>query len=202
MHSLFRRKQLLFLFFLLVYFTIKSFSQEPDIVVKINESTVNKMIRAIGPVSDSGSHNVVICNVNYKWNLLDARIAFEPGKARFGANVSVHAGMINYNDFVEGEIKIDYRADTNKLFLTLQKAEFDIYTRILGKKFILSSVDLARWYKEPFVFDGPLAYQSSMDFEMPSGPMRTLTASIDKCKIDVVKGCILMNAWLIFKREK
>jgi hypothetical protein len=198
----FIRKALPSMLFLFVLITSNIYSQDPDLVVKINESTVNKMIYAIGPVSDSGSQHVVLCNIHYKWNLLDARIAFEPGKARFGANVNIVAGGIEYNDFVEGEIKIDYKADTNKLFLTLQKAEFDIYTRILGSKFVLGTVDLARWYKEPFVFDGPLAYQSSMDFEMPNGTTRKLNTKIKQCKIDVLPGCIVMNAWLSFERLK
>lgn len=194
------RKLLLFFSFFVFIPCIRA--QAPDLSVTIGEPVINNIIKVIGPINGSNEYKTMLVKGTYYWTMLDAKIKLEEKKALFVTNVKVEAGGISYTDDVEGEIAVRYNQLTNKLELKLTTAIFEIYTRFLGTKISLKKIDLADYFKDPFLFDGPMAYQSVMPFTMPDNTVKNIAAKIKKCDIAVVPSKIIMNAYIDFIEVK
>ncbi|MDD5569829.1 MAG: hypothetical protein PHD97_01585 [Bacteroidales bacterium] len=191
-----------YLFFLTIaLFTITKqnlFSQNSDLSVVLYESSVNKVLKAIGSFSGENEYKTFFKSGKYKWTATDAKVTLLENKARFTSNIKVEVGTFSYTDEVEGEIKVSYNQQKNKLELKLETAIFEIYTKVLGQKIVVKRIDLADFYKDPLEFDGPLAYQSEMPFSMPDNTIKKIAAKIKKCTILVQQTKIIMNAELDF----
>jgi hypothetical protein len=178
------------------------FSQNSDLAVVLYESSVNKVLKAIGSFSGENEYKTFLLSGKYKWTATDSKVTLQENKARFTSNIKVEVGSLSYTDEVEGEIKVSYNQQKNKLELKLVTAIFEIYTKVLGQKIVVNRIDLADFYKDPLEFDGPLAYQSEMPFSMPDNTVKKIAAKIKKCTILILPLKIIMNADLDFCEVK
>ena len=188
------------LFFLL--FISNVFSQNNDLSVVIYESAINKLMKAIGPISGENEYHSMFVNCKYKWTAKDSKIKLVDNKAQFISNVKVEAGSLSYTDDIVGEFKVSYNPVTNKLELKLMTAVFEVYTKVLGEKIVIKRIDLKDYIKDPFLFDGPLYYQSATPFTMPDNTIKKIGAKIKKSNILVLATKIVMNADMEFSEIK
>ncbi len=181
-----------------LFLTKPSFSQNYDMVVNVTDKMINKLLAAIGPVSGEEEYSIMFIKGKYQWKVENPVIKLDEGKSWFEADVKVNTGNLSYSDRVNGLININYNKQTDKLELRFDHAMVDIKTKILGKEKLITTIDIANYYKVPFIFDGPGSYAEEFSFEMPDGSIKRLKTVVKNCDIAVSKGIIQMKANLDF----
>lgn len=191
-------KILLFLLFYLLLLRVSFAQKNSDFTMIINETTLNKLFTTIGPITGTNVYKVGFIGGVYNWTMKNARIELIKDSAKFITDVDVDAGPINYSTPVPGKAAIKYDPKTNKINVTVIDAVFEIYTRILGKKIHIKDIQLAEYFKTPFVFDGPANMETDMDFTMPDGSIKKIYTKTDNCKLHILPHQIVLNSQLIF----
>jgi hypothetical protein len=175
-----------------------SIAQPEDVKVVIRQSLLNKLLHAVGEVKGGGTYTILLIKGKYSWNVNEASVRLEPGKAAFEAKVHVKANPLSYTDDIHGVFDVQYNPISNKMEMKLQHCYFDIYTQILKKRIKIATVDLASFYKEALEFYGPMSYSSQFEFEMPDKSIKRLKAHVQRCDIQVLEGKIEMLAKIEF----
>ncbi|MBC8343098.1 MAG: hypothetical protein ISR55_06715 [Bacteroidetes bacterium] len=173
---------------------LTGYAQKSDLTISISDQMINKVLAAVGSISDEDEYQLLMIKGKYSWLVENTRIKLEENKALFVADVKVKAGPIKYEDRVSGLLDVTYNPKTNKLELKLTHAYLDIKTKIFGKEKIITTVDLANYYKAPFVFDGPIDYQEVFEIEMPDKTVKKLKTVVERCNINVKPGVIQMKS--------
>jgi hypothetical protein len=170
----------------LVFLCRISFAQAPDATVIVNQSTLNGFLNAVGPISGTDQFNVLGAKGDYTWTLTNARIDLLPDKARFAADASVKTGPLSYGSIANGDVEVKYNQETNRISVKVLKAEFEVYTKIFGKKIHITNIDAAKFYKPEFEFAGPQPVQPSVNVSLPNGTTKTIyiTPVSQNMKID------------------
>lgn len=158
----------------LLFFYQNGFSQAPDAVVIIRQSTLDGFLNAVGPMTGKEHFNVFGVKGEYTWTLSNARIELMPDKARFVADANVKAGLFSYNSVAGGDVEVKYHRESNRISVKVLKAEFEVYTKIFGKKIHITNIDAAKYYKPEFEFAGPQPIQPSVNISLPDGTSKTI----------------------------
>lgn len=174
------------------------FPQNYDLIVNITDKMINKLITAIGPVSGVEEYSILTIKGNCKWTVENAVIKLDDNKSWFEADVSINHGNFSYTDRINGLIKVNYNKQNDKLELKIEHAFVDLKIRILGKEKLIKTIDLANYYKTPFVFDGPASYAEEFSFEMPDGSIKKLKPLVKNSDITITKGLIQIKAIIDF----
>ncbi len=177
------------------------FSQVPDAIVIINQNTLNGFLNAVGPISGKDQYNVVGVKGNYTWTLKNARIELMPNQARFIADASVNAGPFSYGSVASGDVEVKYNQETNRISVKVLKAEFEVYTKIFGKKIHITNVDAARFYKPEFEFAGPQPVQPSVNVNLPNGTSKTIYIAPVSQNLKVDREQIVVTSLLKFSDQ-
>jgi len=151
-----------------------AFSQEPDATVIIHQSTLNGFLNAVGPISGEDQYNILGMKGKYTWTLTNARIELLPDKARFVADASVKTGPLSYGSVAGGDVEVRYNQETNRISVKVVKAEFEVYTKIFGKKIHITNIDAAKYYKPEFEFAGPQPVQPTVIVNLPNNTSKTI----------------------------
>jgi len=184
--------------FCIVFFYRNVFSQAPDAIVIICQSTLNGFLNAVGPISGKDRYNVLGMSGDYTWKLTNARIELTPDKARFVADANVKAGPFSYNSFASGEVEVKYHQETNRISVKVLKAEFEVYTKIFGKKIHITNIDAAMFYKPEFEFAGPQPIQPSVNVKLPDGTSKTIYIMQVSQDLKVKQEQIVVASHLVF----
>ena len=190
-------KLILFVFLLLSIVRTVS-AQEYDMSVYISERMVNKMLLSMGRISNTESYKVSMIQGTYTWVLENPKIRLERNKASFVADISVDSGPLKYKDKVTGAIEVKYNSNTDKIELRLAKALVEIKTKVLGKEILIKTIDIAEYFKTPFLFDGPLSFQEDFIFRMPDGSKKKITTQLLNFNLEVIPKYIRMQANIAF----
>ena len=190
-------------FAICLIFYIFGFSQNNNnLSVEIHESMINKVLKVVGQISGENEYETFLMKGSYKWTVMNPQIKLTDKKAQFVADLKVETGSIQYTDKIVGDFSVTYNQQTNKLELKLTSAIYEIYTKILGQKISIKKINLADYYKDPFLFDGPMEYQSVMPFTMPDKSVKKIAAKVKNCIIQVVPSKIIMNTEVDFFEVK
>jgi hypothetical protein len=168
--------------------------QKPDLSVSITDLMINKVFAAVGSIADEDEFKLLMIKGTYSWLVENARVKLEENKAMFIADVKVKAGPLKYADHVSGLLDVTYNPKNNKLELRLTHAYLKIKTKVFGKERTITTIDLANYYKTPFLFDGPIAYEEVFEIEMPDKTIKRLQTIVRECDIKVKTGEIRMDA--------
>jgi hypothetical protein len=171
-------------FALLTSLDVKA-QQANDLTIVLHENTINKLFTALGTMKGSSEYKVGFISGKYDWTLIRPRIELIKDSGRFVAEVNVKAGIIDYTTEVPGKVHVYYDEKKNLINVKITDAVFEIYTRFLGKKIHLKTIQLADYFTSPFSFEGPLSMESAMDFEMPDGTKKILYARPTQCKLKI-----------------
>jgi hypothetical protein len=136
-----------------------------DIKIVINESMVNKVLTAIGPVSGKGESS----KIKYKWKVKEPVIRFEEGRAKFYAKAKIKAKGLNYDSKVKGHCDVSYNSEKNKIKIKVKSAKFKLEFKVFGQKISLGSIDVAKFYSPEFKFDGPEPINQTISIDLPDG---------------------------------
>ncbi len=176
-------------------------AQQPvrnDLTMQLHEETLNKMLKAVGEIKGSSPYEVMFVKGTYHWSLINPTIQLMKDSARFKTDAKVEVGLFKYTDEVVGKVTISYQTKTNQIAVRIVDAPFEIYTTILGKKIVLKRIQIADYFKTPFLFEGPMTMKGAMEFMMPDSTIKTLVAKPSQCDIKIVPQRIMVSTELEF----
>jgi len=171
---------------------------EPDATVIVHQNTLNSFLKAVGPVSGEKDFNVAGAKGTYHWTVKDAVITITPGQAKLEANAKVKVGPFNYDSGVKGEVAVKYNQEANLISVKVQKAEFEVYTKILGKKIHLADVDISQFYRPEFEFAGPQPVQSQIAVSLPDGSTKMVYIKTVDHKMELREAKIVVTSTVVF----
>jgi len=195
---MFKKMLIIFIFFL---FYQNVFSQAPDAVVIVRQSTLNGFLNAVGPISGKDRYNVLGIKGDYTWTLTNARIELMPEKARFIADANIKAGSFSYSSVANGDVEVKYHQETNRISVKVMKAEFEVYTKIFGKKIHITNVDAAWFYKPEFEFAGPEPIQPSVNVNLPDSTSKTIYIKPISQNLKLEQEQIVVTSRLVFSSQ-
>ncbi len=185
----------------LVFSIQRAFSQTPDATVIIHQNTLNGFLTAVGPISGKDQYNVFGAKGDYTWTLSNARIELTPNKAQFVADANVKTGPLSYGSVATGEVEVKYNQETNRISIKVLKAEFEVYTKVLGKKIHITNIDAAKYYKPEFEFAGPQPVQPVVNVSLPNGATKTVYIMPTGQNLKIAQQQIVVTSQLKFSDQ-
>lgn len=177
----------LIIFFLLLSFSL--FSQPNkglnDFSFTLHEETVNKVFLAIGEITGTNDYEVMFISGKYHWKVVNPQIQIRPDSSQFICDALVNVGPFNYKTNVKGDVKISYDKVKDKIEIKIVRAIFELYTMVLDKKVHIKDIHLEDNFKEPFLFDGPRSYGTSMDVSLPDSAVKKIYIQPSDCDVKV-----------------
>ena len=173
-------------------------AQPSDAAVIVRASTLNKFLTAVGPVSGKEPFHVLGIKGDYTWTLRNARIELTPNQARFVADASVKVGPLSYGSVARGDVEVKYHPESNRISMKVLKAEFEVYTKIFGRKIHITNIDAARFYRPEFEFAGPQPVQPKVDVKLPGGQIKTVYIVPVKQDLHLEQDQIVVTSELAF----
>jgi hypothetical protein len=168
-------------------------AQNNDFRFTLHEETVNKVLAAVGPISGKSDYEVLLINGTYHWTITKPEIHFYKDSSIFTCNANVKTGYIDYNTPVYGYVKIGYDQKLNKISIQISKAIFELYTKVLGKKIHIKNIDLAKYFKEPFLFDGPSNMSTDFEFTVNDSTKKKIYVRPTICDLSTKKGELITS---------
>jgi hypothetical protein len=156
-----------------------------DFAVIIHETTINKILEAVGPVNGSKDYSIFLMKGKYHWKAENLRIRIRPDSSQFICDTKVEVGPFTYKTKVHGDVKISYNKTTNQIQVKISRAIFELYTSMFGKKVHIKDIDLADYFKDPFSFEGPQSMGTDLDFMMPDGKMKKIYMQPIECELQI-----------------
>ncbi len=156
-----------------------------DFSFTLHEETVNKVLGAIGEVSGTNDYEVMFITGKYHWKIVNPKIQIRPDSSQFLCDALVTVGPFNYKTTVNGDVKISYDKVKDKIAIKITRAIFELYTVILDKKMHIKDIHLEEHFKDPFLFDGPRSYGTSMDVSLPDSATKKIYIEPSDCEVAV-----------------
>ncbi len=166
-----------------------------DAQIVLHESTFNKFLDAIGSISGTGKFKKAFIKTNYTWKIRNARIDLEPGNASFYADADIKAKGIKFTEKVTGSVDVKFDPVKNLISVKVREAKFDV--KIFGVK--VATIDLAKFYKPKFQFEGPKPLQSTVTVDLPKGKKKVIKITTVKQNFRIVKDKIIVESLFAFK---
>ncbi len=176
-------------------------AQPSDASVIVHQSTLNKFMTAVGPISGTEPYNVLGMKGNYTWTLQNARIELKPNQARFIADANVKVGPVAYGSVASGDVEVKYHPEANRISMKVLKAEFEVYTKILGKKIHITNIDAAKFYRPEFEFAGPQPVEPKVDVALPGGARKTIFIAPVSQNLHLEQDQIVVTSQLVFSDQ-
>lgn len=176
-----------------------SFTKAPDAEVIIYEQTLNKLLGALGEIKGQEAYKFWFHSGTYEWKLRDTKISLLSDSARFSTRALVETGISDYEDLVEGKMAIRYDEKNNKILVQLLDAPFEVYVTFLGKRFRITTIQIADYFKEPIAFDGPGNTSTEMSMSMPDGSTRRIQGKTSHTKLKIEPGRIRVSSDINFR---
>lgn len=165
-----------------------------DVTVTISEETVNAFLAAVGPVSGKGKKK----GVKFTWTVTEAEIAFEPGSAQFIAKIRLKAGRFKSSDVVTSRVSVTYDSESNRISMRVEEAIYKIYVKVLGKKIKVAQVDIAKYYRPRFEFNGPEPVQESVEVETGRNRIRVISVTPRNSRLSIETDMIRTTVDLVY----
>jgi hypothetical protein len=171
----------------------------PDAEVVIYEQTLNKLLQAIGEIKGQAAYKVWFHSGTYQWKLRDTKMILLNDSARFSTRALVETGISDYEDLVEGKMAVRYDQKKNKVMVQLLDAPFEVYVKFLGQRVRITTIQIADYFKEPMMFDGPGNAVSDMEIALPDGSVKKIQGIAKNTRLKIEPGKIRVSSDIQFK---
>lgn len=155
----------------------------------------------IGDISGKSEYDVMMLKGTYNWAISNPKINLLPDSSNFTCDAKVLVGPFSYQSQVVGHVKISYDTKTNHIFIQITRAIFELYTMLLGSKVHIKDIHLEKYFKEPFVFDGPKGYTTNMSFTMPDSTVKKIYIQPSDCVMKVIKEAIITSCEILASNQ-
>ena len=181
---------------------INTNSKENDLTVVLHESGLNKLINTVGEISGEGTYEIMFIKSSYTWLLKNTKIELIKDSAIFETDVEIKTGFDTYFDHVIGTMVVSYNKKKNEISINLLDAIVHLRASILGKSFTIKKIQLADYFKQGFVFDGPATAAKEMKLALPNGTIKVIDSKIDDVNIFIEENKIRVCGELYFFEKK
>ena len=188
------RKPLTLLLIALTGITLSSASAQ-SVSVVVTEQTINDFLAAMGPVKGKGKGKQ---SIKYNWTVTNPAIDFETGTAAFKADIKVKTKIITLTDKVKGRLKVDYDAQTNKIKMQVVEAKFPVYVKVFGSKVKIATLDIGKYYKPKFEFNGPEPVQKAVQVDIGGDAPRNIGVTVSGSEIRMEKNQLRVSVNLTY----
>jgi len=168
----------------------------------LHESGLNKLINTIGEISGEGVYEIMFVKSSYTWLLKNTKIKLIKDSALFETDVEIKTGFDTYTDHVKGIMGVSYNKKKNEISINLLDAIVHLKASILGKSFTIKKIQLANYFKQGFVFDGPATASKEMKLALPNGSTKIIDSKIDDVNIFIEENKIRVCGELYFFEKK
>ena len=189
---------LLLLFFIFFQSAIPLKAQVPDAEVVIHERVINKLLQKIGSIKGEADYKVLFVSGKYRWTMEKSMVHLLRDSAWFEADLSIETGLNTYSHKVIGKLAIRYNEKTNKISIKLIDAPFPVILKVLGQEVKITTIQLAEYFPEEFLFDGPATIQSDFMMTMPDHTQRKFKGYSRKHQLKVNQESIRLVAEIEF----
>jgi hypothetical protein len=177
-------------------------SKENDLTVVLHESGLNKLINTVGEISGEGVYEFMFIKSSYTWLLRNTKIKLVKDSALFETDVEIKTGFDTYFDHVKGIMGVSYNKKKNEISINLLDAVVHLKASLLGKSFTIKKIQLADYFKQGFVFDGPSTASKEMKLALPNGTTKTIDSKIEDVIIFIEENKIRVCGELNFFEKK
>jgi len=177
-------------------------SKENDLTVVLHESGLNKLINTVGEISGEGVYEFMFIKSSYTWLLRNTKIKLVKDSALFETDVEIKTGFDTYFDHVKGIMGVSYNKKKNEISINLLDAVVHLKASLLGKSFTIKKIQLADYFKQGFVFDGPSTASKEMKLALPNGTTKTIDSKIEDVNIFIEENKIRVCGELNFFEKK
>lgn len=167
-----------------------------DALVVINESTLNKFLQAIGPISGGGTFNNG--RSSYVWTVKNPTIKIIKNASSFTADAEIHSGLLNYGTTAKGDVDVIYDNQKNVISVKIRKASFEVALDLFGNKIHVTDVDISSFYKPQFQFPGPQPLQNHFNVDLPDKTVKSIHIKTFVKKIALEPGRIVVGSNFVF----
>lgn len=182
--------------FLFNAFAVKA--QSPDAEIIIHERVLNRLLQKIGSIKGESDYKVLFVSGRYKWTMEKSMIHLLRDSAYFEADLSIETGFNTYTNKVIGRLLILYHEKTNKISIKIIDAPFPIILKVFGKEITVARIQLADYFPEEFLFDGPGTIHSDFEMIMPDHSKRRFRGYSKKHQLSVNREIIRLVAEIDF----
>ena len=179
---------------ILVSFSYNSLMAQ-DAQIILSELMFNKFLNAIGSLSGKGKFKKGFIKTDYTWKIRNARIDLELDKATFYADADIKAKGVKFTEKVTGSVDVKFDPVKNLISVKVREAKFDV--KIFGVR--VATIDLARYYKPKFQFEGPKPLQKVVTVDMPDGKTKTINITTVRQNFRILKDKIVVVSIFEFK---
>ena len=169
---------------------------EEHISLSLNERMINEFLQGILPIGDTGKALLI----TYNWSLINPRLDIEQDTAFFFSDIEISVGSIKTIKKIEGHVSVKFDQDINKIILKIEEAKVILDINLLGKNIVLTELDIAAYFSNPFKLNGPEPISSNIEYKLPNGEIRKLSVYTEKSELTLVKDAIEVLTTLQFNK--
>ena len=162
----------------------------------LNERMINDFLQGILPIRDTGKALLI----TYNWSLINPRLDIEKDTALFFSDIEISVGRIKTTKKVEGHVSVKFDQDINKIILKIEEAKVILDINLLGKNIVLTELDIASYFSNPFKLNGPEPVSSNIEYKLPNGEIRKLSVNTVKSELTLAKDAIKVLTTLKFNK--
>lgn len=167
-----------------------------DAVVVINESTLNKFLQAIGPITGGGTFNNG--RSSYTWTVTNPVIRISKGGSAFTADANIRSGLLDYGTNAKGDVDVHYDQVKNVISVKIRKASFEIALDLFGNRIHIADIDISAFYRPKFEFPGPKPLQSNLEIDMPNKGTKPIQIKTVVKNLVIEPGRIIVGSNFVF----
>lgn len=172
-----------------------NFLMAQDAQISLSELMFNKFLDSVGSISGKGKFKKLFIKTDYTWKIRNARIDLEPDNATFYADADIKAKGIKFTEKVTGSVDVNFDPFKNIISVKVREAKFNI--NIFGVK--VATIDLARYYKPKFQFEGPKPLQETVTIDLPDGKKKTIKITTVRQNFKILKDKIVVVSFFAFE---
>ena len=165
---------------------IEEVSGPDHISMLVHEDLINAFFENMGMITGGGK--------NYEWRLKNHRIVITDEKAVFKAEIQVVSGILSSTQDVIGKVDVRYDKENNLIIVEVVSA--DVIIDIAG--FDIGKINIGKHFSKPLILDGPKGVSEHVEFELPSGKVRTIDISVKSYSLNLIEGAIKVSTSLGF----
>ena len=169
---------------------------EEHISLSLNERMINEFLQGILPIRDTGKALLI----TYNWALINPRLDIEQDTALFFSDIEISVGPVKTIKKIEGHVSVKFDRDSNKIILKIEEAKVILDINLLGKNVVLTELDIASYFSNPFKLNGPEPISSNIEYKLPNGEIRKLSVHTEKSELTLAKDAIEVLTTLQFNK--
>ena len=186
------------LFCLVLSEETQSLTETPHISLVVHEDLLNDFFKNIGEIKGEGTGS----SIDYTWYLLNPRIEIKSNDAVFKAKVRAKTDNFRVTRDVNGNVDITYNKETNQIEVKIDKAKVKLDVEIFGKKFVLTELDIAKYFTKSMKIDGPQSVNNTIEYQLPDGKTKEMIVNTKAYNLVLVENEIHLITTLEFNLKE